>query len=100
MFNIENNMLVYLPILFYIVHPIHTEVVCSIKNREEILCFSLLLSALLIYFKFNEQKKWWYLVPFLVFTTLAFFLKRRLSIFLVFYFYLFFQDICFGGVKI
>jgi hypothetical protein len=76
MFNIENSALVYLPILFYIVHPIHTEVVCSIKNREEILCFSFLLAALLIYFKFNEQKKWWYLVPFLVFTMLAFFSKE------------------------
>lgn len=72
----KNRQLIYLSILFFLIHPIHTEVVCSIKNREEILCFSFLLSAILIYFKFLEKKKWWYLFPFLILTFLSFLSKE------------------------
>jgi hypothetical protein len=72
----KNQQFIYLSILLFIIHPIHTEVVCSIKNREEILCFSFLLSSILIYFKFLEKKKWWYLLPFLILTFLAFLSKE------------------------
>lgn len=72
----KNSYLIYLSILLFIVHPIHTEVVCSIKNREEILCFTFLLSALLTLFKFIKEKKWVYMLPFFVFTFLAFLSKE------------------------
>ena len=43
--------LILLAIVLFIVHPIHTEVVCSIKNREEMLAFIFLLLALLSFSK-------------------------------------------------
>lgn len=52
--NYRNDPVIYLAILLFIVHPIHTEVVDSIKNREEILCFGFMLGALLTWFRFWE----------------------------------------------
>lgn len=39
LFDFKNLQFIYLAIFFFIIHPIHTEVVCSIKNREEIFMF-------------------------------------------------------------
>jgi tetratricopeptide (TPR) repeat protein len=76
MFHYENMSLIYLSLVLFILHPIHTEVVCSIKNREEILCFIFTLSAALVYFKFREKNKWIYLLPFILLTVLAFLSKQ------------------------
>lgn len=76
--NIKANAIVYLGIVLFIVHPIHTEVVCSIKNREEILCFSIMLAALLFFMNYLEKRKWRYLLPFLFLVVLGFLAKETI----------------------
>ncbi|HLW31896.1 MAG TPA: hypothetical protein VKX40_06520, partial [Aequorivita sp.] len=53
----------FLPLLitlFFVVHPIHTEVVGNIKSRDELLCFLFALLALASAIKFarKQQKRW------------------------------------------
>lgn len=59
LFNGLNELFVIVPALFFVVHPLHTEVVASIKNRDEILS---LLFALLAFYQsilfFNKGKLW------------------------------------------
>lgn len=57
-----HNLLPFLITLFFIAHPIHTEVVASIKNREEILSFLGVLGALYFVLKFLERKKYLYIL--------------------------------------
>jgi protein O-mannosyl-transferase len=54
----RNEAVLYGAVILFIVHPIHTEVVCSIKNREEILCYTFVLAALLNLFSFFEHRRW------------------------------------------
>ncbi|MCB0502275.1 MAG: hypothetical protein KDD32_06300, partial [Bacteroidetes bacterium] len=65
------KQVIYIGLLLFIFHPIHTEVVASIKNREEILCFSFLIIALIFYLKFFRDRKTYNLIPFLIFLFLA-----------------------------
>lgn len=44
--------------LLFIVHPTHTEVVASLKNREDILVFLFGFTSILIFLKFNESRNW------------------------------------------
>lgn len=62
---------IYIGLLLFLFHPIHTEVVASIKNREEILCFSFLIGALIFYLQFFQTDKWLFLIPSLVFIILS-----------------------------
>jgi tetratricopeptide (TPR) repeat protein len=75
-FRFENSAVLYSAIALFIVHPIHTEVVCSIKNREETLCFTFILAALVYFLKFFEEKRWKYLLPFPVFFLLGYLSKE------------------------
>ena len=45
-FTSNENLFLLLAVLLFAVHPIHTEVVASLKNREEILCFLFGLMAM------------------------------------------------------
>ncbi len=52
--------------LLFVVHPAHTEVVCSIKNRDEILSLLFALLTLQAGVKATDSPKWWiFLVPVL-----------------------------------
>lgn len=44
--------------LLFAVHPVHTEVVDSLKNRDELLAFFFVVWAGLVAFKFVEKGKW------------------------------------------
>ncbi|MBL7799994.1 MAG: glycosyltransferase family 39 protein [Chitinophagales bacterium] len=57
--------------LLFVAHPAHTEVVCSIKNRDEI--FGLMFSLLSLYFavKSFRDKKWHLLIVVLLFFVLS-----------------------------
>ena len=70
----KNEMVIYLSMLIFIVHPIHTEVVGSIKNREEILCFIFMLGAVLVYFRYMAAgiRKIQYLLLFALIDEVAF----------------------------
>lgn len=45
-------------VLLFIAHPIHTEVVSSLKNRDELLSFLACLVSIYFFVKFAETKKW------------------------------------------
>jgi protein O-mannosyl-transferase len=67
----------FLPFLIafiYAIHPVHTEVVASIKNRDEILSLVfILLAFLFVHFTFKATaKKAWYAVAVFVFLLLSF----------------------------
>ncbi len=53
--NEKSSLFLFLSVLLFASHPIHTEVVASLKNREEILCFIFGLTSM--YFFSNITKK-------------------------------------------
>jgi len=76
LFNYKNELVIYLSLLLFAVHPIHTEVVCSIKNREEILCFIFVLFSLLLFIRFVLQRNLLLFLPIALCTLLAFWSKQ------------------------
>jgi len=68
--------------LLFVFHPIHTEVVCSIKSRDELLSFAFSLFALWLAFKFADTSKK-YLLPIITLVfVLAIFSKQTAYTFL------------------
>lgn len=57
-------------VLLFAAHPVHTEVVASLKNREDILCILFAAAGLWFFIRFHDEKSW----PSLAFGTLAFIL--------------------------
>ncbi len=51
-----------LTVLLFAVHPIHTEVVCSLKNRDVLLTFIASMSALVFCAKYCIRGQWKYLI--------------------------------------
>ncbi len=66
LFNAKSNavklLIPFACTLLYAAHPIHTEVVDSIKSRDEILCFLFAITASLGIIKFIEKNKIIYLI--------------------------------------
>jgi hypothetical protein len=52
-----NIVLPFIAVLFFIVHPLHTEVVANIKSMDEIISFLLALVSLKLILDYLEQKK-------------------------------------------
>jgi len=48
--------------LLFVIHPLHTEAVASIKNRDELLCLFFLLASIPFYLRFSKQN-WLYIIP-------------------------------------
>ena len=68
--------------LLFVVHPIHTEVVCSIKSRDELLSFLFSMFAFWLALKFADTNKK-YLLPLITFIfVLAIFSKQTAYTFL------------------
>jgi len=66
--------------LLFLAHPVHTEVVCNIKGRDEIVAFGAAVGALLVLWK---SRSWFrYLMSFLLFS-IALFSKENAAVFLV-----------------
>ncbi|PCJ89612.1 MAG: hypothetical protein COA57_01720 [Flavobacteriales bacterium] len=53
----ESQLLSFLSVLIFTVHPIHTEVVANIKSRDEIIALLLLVVAMYSYFKHTLIKR-------------------------------------------
>ena len=49
---ISQQYLIFITVLIFSIHPVHTEVIANVKGRDELLAFILLLSALIFEFKF------------------------------------------------
>src|ERR1035441_2122688 len=56
LFEKKNLLIPFVCTLLYTAHPIHTEVVDSIKSRDEIMCFLLMLSATYFFLKSLNNK--------------------------------------------
>lgn len=67
---------IFFVMLLWICHPIHTEVVASLKNREEILYLIFCLLSLSFFIRFIEQRKWYFLPAALALYVLAYFTKQ------------------------
>ncbi|NSW44967.1 MAG: tetratricopeptide repeat protein [Bacteroidales bacterium] len=50
-------LLAFITTLFFVLHPIHTEVVANIKSRDEILAFLFSIASILLLFKYLSTKK-------------------------------------------
>jgi tetratricopeptide (TPR) repeat protein len=75
----------WIPLLatvLFAVHPIHTEVVASLKNRDEILSLLGSLSALWAFVKFAESRRWYWIPIGLAFYIIGFFSKSSALVFL------------------
>src|SRR5690606_6143813 len=62
----KNIMYAAIATVLFAVHPIHTEVVASLKNRDEILAFLFVIWSGLTAHKFLEKKKWISVVSILI----------------------------------
>jgi protein O-mannosyl-transferase len=54
-------------VCLFLVHPLHSEVVNNLKNRDEILSLIFAVLSALYLFKFLDDKKWYYLIHVAVF---------------------------------
>lgn len=64
----ENKIFIaFLASLLFIVHPVHSEVVASIKNRDEILAFFFAMLSGLMIFKYLKKKSYYFLLLSLLF---------------------------------
>lgn len=78
--------------LFFAVHPVHTEVVASLKNRDELLSFLLCMLATYLVLKFVDRKKWYWLMLAFISYVFAYYSKSSALVFaalipLIVYFY-------------
>ena len=55
----EKKGIALIAALFFAIHPIHSEVVASIKNRDEILAFLFAVLSALSIQQFVKTKQWW-----------------------------------------
>jgi Tfp pilus assembly protein PilF len=61
--NQKSLLFLFLSVILFASHPIHTEVVASLKNREEILCFLFGLLAMYFFSFPLKRKNLWYILP-------------------------------------
>ncbi|MBN2682045.1 MAG: hypothetical protein JXR58_06020, partial [Bacteroidales bacterium] len=69
MFFRQDNLFSFLVVILFMAHPVHTEVVASLKNRDELLSFIFSISATYLAFVFIDRKKILFLMlaAFLIF---------------------------------
>lgn len=69
--------------VLFVAHPLHTEVVASIKNRDEILCFIGGILAMRFAFSFIRKENWLHYVLFIFFFLFGIMSKRSVLGFVV-----------------
>jgi len=73
----------FLAALLFAAHPIHTEVVASLKNRDELLAFLLCLWSAWLFIRFSDTKKWYFMPIALLVYLLGYFSKSSALVFVV-----------------
>jgi len=69
--------------LLFLIHPLHTEVVCSLKNRDELLSLFFSLLSLLFFTKYVQKKSILYLIGGTILFLLAYLSKLSALVFMV-----------------
>lgn len=69
LFSNYNVLFPFLVTLLFMVHPVHSEVVASLKNRDEMLAFLCGLGGLYFFLRYADEKK----VKFFIFALVTFF---------------------------
>ncbi len=72
-----------LTVVVFAVHPIHTEVVASLKNRDEILSLMGGLLSLYAFVRFMEVRKWYWIPVAVASLLFGYFSKSSVLVFLV-----------------
>lgn len=75
---VEKRLVAVVAAIIFAVHPIHSEVVASIKNRDEILAFLFAMLSGLAINKFVSTKKWWQLILISLFFALGLLSKKSI----------------------
>ena len=93
LFESETGILfIWAVLLLWLFHPIHTEVVASLKNREEIMYLLFAISASLVFMNFIEYGKYFYLIMAILLYALSYLSKQSaISFVLVLPFLFFFK---------
>ncbi len=73
----------FLVVLFFIIHPVHTEAISHIKSRDELLSWLFLLLTMYCSLNFLTQRNYWQLMFSLVFYFLALLSKENGITFIV-----------------
>ncbi len=66
----------FLIALLFAVHPVHSEAVASIKNRDELLAFLFVMVSFLQLNKFVSRQQWWRILVAILFFTVALLAKK------------------------
>ena len=66
-----NILFPFIITIIFLIHPIHTEVVCNLKNRDEILMLIGMVSSIFNFIKFSKDKKYKYLIFAVIFALFA-----------------------------
>ncbi len=82
--NSYSIILPFLITIIFVAHPIHTEIVVSIKNRDEIFAVDFALLALLSALRFIDSKKWFYLLLLPIAFVASLLSKQTTNVFIVF----------------
>ncbi len=69
--------------LLFLAHPVHTEVVCCLKNREDLLSFLFSLTALYLFVKYTENQKVTKILLGLLSFVIAYLSKKNAVTFLI-----------------
>lgn len=72
----KGEIMAFITSLFFIAHPLHTEVVANIKSRDEILCFLFVLFSFWFVLKYIDETKKKFLFYSMVFLFMAFLSKE------------------------
>ena len=78
LFNKYNYLLSFTITLLFVAHPLHTEAVASIKNRDELLCFTGGVLSLYYSLLFIETPKYKYYLLFVFFFVFALLSKKSI----------------------
>lgn len=74
---------IFITLLIWLFHPIHTEVVASLKNREELLYLIFCLLSLQHFINFIEKQKWYYLISAICLFILGYLSKQSAIAFIL-----------------
>jgi hypothetical protein len=76
LFQAQSSLFSGLIVILFLIHPIHSEVVNSLKNRDELFSLLFAILAAIYSFKWIDKNKWFYLFLALLFVSLSLLSKK------------------------